>query len=195
MPDRFEAAIALIDDANALDPTTLTVGGEPRPKELVHAGMLTAWVTRLRPNPSEAVLLAARGQHIRRWEHPRSSFPEGRRGYLRWRTTLYDFHATTTAALLRESGYDVETIARVTSLIRKEGLGTDPDAQVIEDGLCLVFLETQLAELSNKTDRDKMLNILRRTWRKMSPAARDEALKLTFAPAEHALIREALGEG
>lgn len=192
----FERAIALIDAANALDPNVFVREDDTRrPKELAHAEMLTAWVMSLRPDASEEALLAARGQHIRRWEHPRSSFPEGRAGYLRWRTALYRFHADTTAALLREAGYGDEAVARVASLIRKEGLGTDPDAQVIEDGLCLVFLETQLAEFANRTDHEKMVNILRRTWRKMSPAARDEALKLAFAEPEHALIREALGEG
>lgn len=191
--ERFERAIALIDAANAADPTTITVGEVRGPKELVHSEMLTRWVRELAPEPSEALLLAARGQHIRRWEHPRSSYPEGRRGYLRWRTGLYTFHAETTAALLREAGYDDATIARVSAVIRKQGLGHDPEVQVIEDGLCLVFLETQLAALAGRTDREKMLDILRKTWRKMSPAAHKHALALTFAPEEHALIREALG--
>lgn len=191
--ERFERAIALIDAANAADPTTITVGEVRGPKELVHSEMLTRWVRELAPEPSEALLLAARGQHIRRWEHPRSSYPEGRRGYLRWRTGLYTFHAETTAALLREAGYDDATIARVSAVIRKQGLGHDPEVQVIEDGLCLVFLETQLAALAGRTDREKMLDILRKTWRKMSPAAHKHALALTFAPEEHSLIREALG--
>ena len=109
------------------------------------------------------------------------------------RTGLYTFHAETTAALLREAGYDDATIARVSAVIRKQGLGHDPEVQVIEDGLCLVFLETQLAALAGRTDREKMLDILRKTWRKMSPAAHKHALALTFAPEEHSLIREALG--
>jgi hypothetical protein len=190
--DRFQRVIALIDAANAADPTTITAGEVTGPKELVHSEMLTRWVRELLPRASEAVLLAARGQHLRRWEHPRSSYPEGRGGYLRWRTGLYVFHAEQTAALLREGGYDDATIARVSSIIRKQGLGRDPEVQAIEDGLCLVFLETQLAELAGRTDRDKMLDILCKTWRKMSPAAHEHALTLTFAPEEHALITEAL---
>jgi hypothetical protein len=190
--ERFQRAIALIDTANAADPATITVGEVTGPKELVHSEMLTRWVRELTPKPSEAVLLAARGQHIRRWEHPRSSYPEGRRGYLRWRTGLYAFHAEQTAALLRQAGYDDATLARVSFIIRKQGLGRDSEVQAIEDGLCLVFLETQLGELAGRTDRDKMLEILRKTWRKMSPAAHQHALALTFAPEEHALIRAAL---
>jgi hypothetical protein len=191
--ERFQSAIALIDAANAEDPTTIAVGEVVGPKELVHSEMLTRWMRELTPEPSEALLLAARGQHIRRWQHPRSSYPEGRGGYLRWRTGLYVFHAEQTAMLLREAGYDDASIARVSSIIRKQGLGHHPEVQAIEDGLCLVFLETQLAELAGKTDRAKMLDILRKTWRKMSPAAHQHALALTFAPEEHTLIREALG--
>lgn len=191
-PDRFAAAVALIDAANAADPNRIRHGGDEGPKELLHAEMLTWWVERLRPDAPEAVRLAARGQHIRRWEHPRSGYPTGRSGYLRWRRELYDFHAETTARLLEQAGYGGELVARVGQIIRKQGLGHDPDVQVIEDGLCLVFLETQLDELAGRLDREKMLNILRKTWRKMSPTAREKALELTFEPGERALIAEAL---
>jgi hypothetical protein len=192
--ERYDRAIAAIDAANGSDPNTITVGDVAGPKELVHSEMLTRWVRTLIAQPSEALLLAARGQHIRRWEHPRSEFPEGRGGYLRWRTSLYAFHADTTASILRDAGYDDSLIARVSAIIRKQGLGRDPEVQAIEDGLCLVFLETQLAELAGRTDREKMIDILRKSWRKMSPAAHAHALNLAFAPEEHALITEALGQ-
>ena len=189
---RFERAIALIDAANAEDPNIIRYNDEDGPKELIHAELLTRWVKTLQPNASEAVLLAARAQHIRRWMHPRSEYPEGRTGYLRWRTNLYKFHAEQAGDILREAGYDEASIARTGQIICKQGLGSDPEVQAIEDGLCLVFLETQLDELAGRLDRDKMLAILRKTWRKMSPAAQQLALELTFAPGERALIAEAL---
>ena len=190
--ERFAKAIALIDAANAADPTVMRYGGADHPKELLHAELLTRWVETLRPEAPEALRLAARGQHIRRWEHPRATYPEGRTGYLRWRTELYTFHAGQTAELVREAGYDDETVARVTQIIGKQGLGRDPDVQAIEDGLCLVFLETQLDELAGKLEREKMVTILRKTWKKMSGPARELALELTFEPDERALIAEAL---
>lgn len=191
-PDRFAKAIALIDAANAADPNVMRYGGVDRPKELLHAELLTRWVESLRPDAPEALRLAARGQHVRRWEHPRAAYPEGRTGYLRWRTGLYAFHAEEAARLLSEAGYDSLTVERVGEIIRKQGLGRDPDVQAIEDGLCLVFLETQLDELAGKMEREKMVTILRKTWKKMSERARELALALTFEPDERALIAEAL---
>ena len=158
----------------------------------VHAELMTAWVRRLRPDASEALLLAARAQHIRRWESPRSSFPEGRTGYLRWRTQLYRFHADTAAALLREAGYGEDVAGRVGALIRKELLGRDPDAQAIEDALCLVFLELQLGDVAGKMDREKLITVLRKTWTKMSPDARRLALELALPEAERELVAAAL---
>lgn len=188
----FEKAISAIDAANAVDPTLVPTPDGPRPKELVHAELMTAWVRRLRPDASEALLLAARAQHIRRWESPRSSFPEGRTGYLRWRTQLYRFHADTTAALLREAGYGEDVAGRVGALIRKELLGRDPDAQAIEDALCLVFLELQLGDVAGKMDREKLITVLRKTWTKMSPDARGLALELALPEAERELVAAAL---
>ena len=188
----LEKAISAIDAANAVDPTLIATPAGPRPKELVHAELMTAWVRRLRPDASEALLLAARAQHIRRWESPRSSFPEGRTGYLRWRTQLYRFHAETAAAILREAGYGEDVAGRVSALIRKELLGRDPDAQAIEDALCLVFLELQLGEVAGKMDREKLIAVLRKTWTKMSPDARRLALELALPEAERALVAAAL---
>ncbi|MBI2767751.1 MAG: DUF4202 domain-containing protein [Chloroflexi bacterium] len=191
-PARFARAIAAIDTANAADPTTLTAGGKARPKELVHAEMMTAWVQRLRPDAPEPLLLAARAHHIRRWEVPRGSYPNDRRGYLRWRTGLHAFHAGRTAEILRAEGYGDDTIARVGQLIRKDNLGRDDDAQAMEDALCLVFLETQLIELAGRVDRARMVTVLQKTWKKMSPAGRDLALALTLPEAGRDLVREAL---
>lgn len=191
-PDRFARAIARFDELNAADPNHETVDGTPQPRELVYSRRLTDWVHRLAPDASEPLRLAARCQHLCRWEIPRSSFPMDRAGYLKWRTQLKKFHAERSGAVLREAGYDAETIARVQGLNLKQDLGTDPDCQILEDALCLVFLEFQLAELAARTDDEKIVNALRKSWAKMSERARAEALKLEYGPREHALIRAAL---
>src|SRR5690606_21022642 len=121
-----------------------------RPKELAHAELMTEWVRRLDPDPSEAQLLAARAAHLRRWGTPRSSYPDGRAGYLRWRRDLQQQHADEVGAILERVGYDPATVERVQQLVTKRGLGIDPAVQVHEDALCLVFLETQLADTAAK---------------------------------------------
>ena len=189
---RFQRAIALIDAENSRDPNTISVGGETRPKELAHAEMVTAWIERLDPDAGEALLLAARAHHIRRWEHPRSQEPPGRGGYLRWRTGLYKFHAEAASALLEDAGYDEETIARVAALVSRRAGLADPDGQALEDAVCLVFFETQLADMAARLDRDRMVNILRRTWRKMSPAGHAQVRSLRLDSPEQELLEQAL---
>ncbi len=189
---RFEQAVSAIDEANVPDPIRIEVDGRAVPKELTHARMLTAWVERLHPEPCEALLLAARAHHIRRWESPRDTFPAGRRGYLRWRRDLQLRHARHARAILEDAGYDEATIGRVERLIRKETPKKDPEGQAFEDGLTLVFLETQLHDLALRTDPDTMAEVIRKTWRKISPAARELALASDLAPADRALIERAL---
>jgi Domain of unknown function (DUF4202) len=192
--ERFDAAIALVDAANSGDANTLTVAGVPHPKEAAHSEMLTLWVRKLAPEPSDELLLAARAHHIRRWERPRNDYAEGRGGYLRWRIDAEQFHADVAADLMRQAGYHDEAIERVRSLIAKKGLATKQDAelQALEDGLCLVFLETQLNEIAGRIDREKMISILRKTWKKMSADGQRHALELTFNLGERDLIAEAL---
>ena len=192
--ERFRRAIAAIDAANAADPETLSLKGKVLPKEQTHAEMATRWVERLRPDAPEALLIAARAHHIRRWERPRADYPAGRQGYLRWRRDLQVFHAETAGAILAAESYDAETIERVGTIIRKRGLGRDKDVQAFEDALSLVFLETQLREFTPTQDEDKVVNILRKTWRKMSPAARTAALAFEFDPQDLRLIEAAIGE-
>ncbi len=191
--DRFTRAIEAIDVANAADPTLVDSPHGPRPKELVHAELLSAWVHRLQPDPSEPLLLAARGHHIRRWMVPRSSAPEGRAGYLGWRAGLHDFHAAQLEPLLAAAGYDEATVTRIQQIVRKDDLAHDAEVQTLEDALCLVFLDQQLDELAaSVADEEKMVVILRRSWRKMSPAGREFALGLDLTPAGLALVRRAL---
>lgn len=181
--DRFQDAIARIDAANAAD---------PRGAELQYSERLTAWITRLAPDASEPLRLAARAQHICRWESPRESYPAGRIGYLKWREDLKQFHARKAGEILREVGYDDDAIARVQDLIRKRDFPRDPEGRILEDALCLVFLETQFDETARKLDADKMRDVVRKTWHKMTPAARAIALQLPLTPAQRELITTAI---
>jgi hypothetical protein len=190
--DRLAAAFAAIDAANAGDPHTIVVDGVERPKEQAHAELMTQWVRRLDPDASEAQFLAARAHHLRRWSLPRDSYPEGRAGYLRWRTTLKRQHATEVAEILERVGYDRATIERVQAIVRKEGLARDPDVQVHEDALCLVFLQTQLVEVAEQLGEDKAIDVLRKTARKMSARGLDAAGALDLAPAARQLLERAL---
>lgn len=191
---RFVQAITDIDAANAHDPVSVETARGLLPKELVHAQLLSEWVLRLRPDAGEALLLAARAHHIRRWTLPRTSYPPGRGGYLRWRNRLHEVHAEEAADILRATGYGAEEIARVQAIILKEHLRDDPEVQTLEDALCLVFLELQLDELTaSLADEVKMVSVLRKAWAKMSPAGREFALGLDLTPAGLALVRRALG--
>jgi hypothetical protein len=191
VPGDLNEAFALIDAANADDP----VG-----KELPHSEMAVAWVRRLcgDATPSEGLLLAARAHHVRRWEIPRTTYPEGRAGYLKWKRDLQEHHAAVVAPLLRSAGYDDGTVERVQAVVRKRGLSQgDPDVQMLEDALCLVFLETQFAELAARLDDDKMVDILRKSLRKMSPAGQAAALEFEPGLSDHerALLAAALEPG
>jgi hypothetical protein len=190
---RFDDAIAAIDAANADDPVTLEVRGASRPKELAHAELMTEWVARLDPDASEAQLLAARAHHLRRWTSPRTTYPEGRAGYLRWRTALKAQHATEVAELLADAGYDGATIEVVQRIIRKQGLGSDEAVQTHEDALCLVFLETQLAATVDQLGDEHMLDVIRKTAAKMSPAGLAHVAAIPMRDHDKDLIAQALG--
>jgi hypothetical protein len=153
---------------------------------------MTRWLERLEPQASEALRLAARAQHLCRWRVPRGDYPEGRAGYLRWRRDCAELHARLAAEILAEVGYDAATIDRVRDLVRKKGLSDDAEALVLEDAACLVFLENELASFAPKHDETKLVRILERTWRKMSPRGRETALALDLPRSARALIEKAL---
>lgn len=186
---RLSRAYAQLDAANAEDPNRVEVNGVSEPKELVFARRLNEWVLRLRPDASEALLLASRCQHICRWQVPRSSEPAGRAGYLKWRSGLKRFHAEKSAAILNELGYDEALIVRVQDLNLKKNLRTDPECQTIEDALCLVFLEYQFDALIESTEEGKMVRIVEKTWAKMSPDGRKQAMELEYSKAAHDLLK------
>ena len=189
---RFNTAIAAFDRANAEDPHTLSVGGVPRPRELVDAERLSAWVQRLDPGASEALRLASRCQHIRRWQIPRASFPAGRVGYLQWRTQLGRFHAETATRLLQEAGYESELIDAVRRINLKQNLHSNPDTQTMEDALCLAFLEFEFEEFCAKHPPEKVIEVVQKSWKKMSAHGHEVALTLAFSVSSFELVKRAL---
>lgn len=191
-PQKLAAALGRFDEENSRDPNAEIAAGISLPRELLYAQRLTGWVLRLAPDASEALRLAARCQHICRWESPRENYPMTRAGYLKWRADLKNFHAEKSGAILREVGYDAETIRRVQGLNLKKHFPADPEARTLEDALCLVFLEFQFAGLAAKSDDDKMINALQKSWGKMTEAARAEALKLNYGGREKTLLQHAL---
>lgn len=162
------------------------------PKELIYGQRLSARLAEFAPDAPETVKLAARAQHIRRWEVPRDSYPEGRAGYLKWRTDLYKRHGDIAGEIMGDVGYDAETIDRVQTLLRKRGLKTDPDVQLMEDVICLVFLEHYFHDFARKHDEEKLIPIVQKTWKKMSDRAHEAALQLEYAPEDLAVIQKAL---
>jgi hypothetical protein len=180
------------DEENRRDPNTESVDGAARPREWLYAQRLTKWVLQLSPGASEELRLAARCQHICRWEIPRQSYPMTRPGYLQWRANLKKFHAQKAGDILRETGYPDEVIRRVQDLNLKKNFPADPESRVLEDALCLVFLEFQFADLAAKTAEDKTINALQKSWGKMTEAGRAEALKLNYGEREKNLLQRAL---
>jgi uncharacterized protein DUF4202 len=190
--ERFAAAVRRFDQENSRDPNHQLIDGQPVPGELAYSRWVTQWVLRLAPAASEALLLAARAAHLRRWTIARESYPATRAGYLRWRGDLKKFHAEEAAAILREVGYAEQTIGQVQGLISKSAFPREAESHTFEDALCLVFLEHQFAELAQKSPDEKIINALRKTWQKMTPAARAIALTLKYEPRLNTLLLRAL---
>ena len=196
IPDRkrFEATLAAFDAANAEDPNL----DQGRPKELLYAQRMSEMLARFAPDASEAVQLAVRAQHIQRWKTPRASYPADRQGYLQWRTGLYKFHAETAGRIMRETGYDAETIERVQAAVGKKGIKVNAETQLLEDVTDLVFLEHYLAGFAARHpdyDEAKWIEIIRKTWQKMSADAREFVLagKASLPEALTPLILKAVG--
>jgi hypothetical protein len=189
----FQNASTWIDAENAQDPNHEIDQSTSYPKELLYSNRMYQKLLDFHPNASEAVKIAAKAQHICRWKIARESYTMDRIGYLKWREDLKKFHAKTTAVILEKAGYDSEFIARVSFLIEKKLLKKDEETQLLEDVICLVFLEYYLDPFVHKHDREKMKNIILKTWNKMSEKGHQEALKINFSPENLELIKEALG--
>lgn len=182
---KVEQAVARFDAVHAEDPS----GEAPR----YHAA-LARWVRELVAAPSDALLLAAHAQHLGRFRTPRASFPEGLAGYKKWRATLARQHAEDAARVLEDVGYDEATRDRVVELVTKKRLGRDPEVDAFEDAICLTFLELELHGFAAKTPREKVIDIVQKTWAKMTPSGHTRALGLlpSLAAADRALLEEAL---
>ena len=194
LTDRFEKAIQTFTGLNGDDPVSEDIAGMPCPRLLVQAERLATWIDRLEPNASEALRLAAHCQHLERWKIARNEFPEGRAGYLQWRTRLGRYHAERAREVLAGLGYDDETIHAVETIVTKQHLRSNPDSQTMEDALCLVFLEYEFEDFLQKyPDESKAVDILQKTWKKMSPRAHTAALGLALSARAGALVARALG--
>jgi hypothetical protein len=189
---RLVAAFAAIDAANASDPNLIEVDGKMEPGELVYGRRMSETLARLAPGASAHLQIAARGQHIERWTSPRKSYPDGRAGYLKWRRDLKDFHAKRVGEIMTAVGYDQPDIARVGSLIRKERLKLDANAQMLEDVVCVVFLAHYIEGFMVKTDEAKLADILAKTWRKMSSLGHEHALRLSLPADVPRLLEQGL---
>lgn len=191
-PTRFETAIALIDEKNNQDPNVYEVFGIEYPKELLYSQRMTRKLLQFEPNASKALQIAARAQHICRWKIARDEYPMDRVGYLKWRETLKKMHAELTAEILNQVGYDQEFIDRVSFLINKKLIKKNEESQTLEDTICLVFLDYYFEEFAAKHDDDKVIDILKKTWVKMSDKGHQEALKLPFSEKSLALVKQAI---
>ncbi|MEP7047368.1 MAG: DUF4202 domain-containing protein [Ilumatobacteraceae bacterium] len=187
---RYEAAAAAVDVANAADPTTVEVRGQRVALALVHGRLAAEWIEQLVEDPDETLMLAARAHHLRRWELRRDSYPLGRPGYLRWRKDQKARHAVDVAAILRSCGYEDAAIEQVQRLIRRESVD---GSQAVEDAACLVFIETQLGSLAQRMDHQLMVDVIRKTSRKMSVRGLQLVGRIPLSDHDKALLREALG--
>lgn len=188
----YDRARTLIDSAHAADPARAPDG---RPAELVYADRIEAWVKKLTPAAAPILLLAARCQHLERWLTPRATFPEGKSGYLAWRRSLYIKQADRARAILLTAGVAVTEADEAAIWISKAGLKTNPGTQALEDAAVLVFLENEIGAFAAQHagyPREKFVDIVKKTWRKLSPAGQQAALGLDLPPAIAALVRDAL---
>lgn len=189
---QLQQAFAAFDATNREDPNTEVVDGQAQPKELVYAQRMSQQLNEFCADASPVVQLAARAQHICRWKIPRTDYPMDRPGYHRWRTELGKFHADTAAAILAKQGVDSELIERVKTLLQKRKLKQDPEVQLLEDVVCLVFIRHYLADFARKHDEEKLLDIIRKTWKKMSPKGQEAALSLALPEDLTTLITRAV---
>ena len=191
-PTRFQAALDKIDAINENDPRRDTLDDAEYGYERVYAEHLTRWLFRLEREPSEPLQLAIRGLHIERWTVPRAEYPMTRDGYHEWKNRLREYHAERARQILGEIGYDRETIDRVAALIDRSTFPDDLEAQIVEDAVSLLLLEFQFAEFAEKTERSKLMRVIRRVWRNMTAKAQEIALSMPLDETHLAIVGEAL---
>ncbi len=191
-PTRFETAIALIDKKNSEDINTYHVSGMEYAKELLYSQRMTRKLLQFEPNASKALQIAARAQHICRWQIARDEYPMDRVGYLKWRETLKKMHAEITADILKQVGYDDQYTERVSQLITKKLIKKNEESQTLEDTVCLVFLDYYFEEFAAKHEDEKVIDILQKTWKKMSEKGHEAALQLNYSEKNLALVKQAI---
>ncbi|MEW5962312.1 MAG: DUF4202 domain-containing protein [Pseudomonadota bacterium] len=192
---RFAAVTKAIDAANADDPRQTVVGGTPRPFEVVYSERMSARLTSMYPDASELLRIAARAQHIRRFDIPRNRYAEGRDGYNQWRKACREHHGELVTRLMRDAGYGDDDISHVVAIVKKEQLKKDRDSQALENVVDVVFLEHYLDEFLAKYaayDDDKIVDILGKTLRKMSPKGHAAALALPMPERTRRLVEAAV---
>jgi hypothetical protein len=195
-PARFATALAAFDAANAEDPNKeIDSQGRLWPKEVLYGHRMSTCLARVAPYAPEAVQLAARCQHIQRWAIARQGFPMDRPGYHLWRNTLKKHHAEVASRILTNVGYEAETISRVQALLQKQQLARDPDMQLLEDVICLVFLEFYFLDFARQHPEEKVIDIVQKTWNKMTPEGHAHALQLPLSADALALVNKALNFG
>lgn len=190
--EQLQATLAAFDAANQQDPNHETVNGQQVPKEWIYGQRMSARLADFQPDASVTLQLAVRAQHICRWKIPRSDYHMDRQGYKRWRSDLAQFHGETAASIMQSQGYDEEAIQRVRDLLLKRGLKRDDEVQTLEDVACLVFLEYYLEEFAAKHDEEKLIDIIRKTWNKMSIKGHEAALRLPLSDTMLQLVTKAL---
>ncbi|MEL6916514.1 MAG: DUF4202 domain-containing protein [Bacteroidota bacterium] len=192
-PKMVLEAFRQFDKANSKDPNTEMYKGKLYPKEVLYARRMTEKLDDFAPNASESLQLTARCQHICRWEIPRDAYEMNRTGYLRWRQDLKKFHVEKASEILRDVGYDRELIDQVAFLLEKKQLKKSEDTQTLEDVICLVFLEFYFEDFLQKHPEDKLVDILKKTWRKMSLKGQETALRLPLSTTALDLVSKAIG--
>ncbi len=188
----FEKASQWIDAENAQDPNQEVFQNITYPKELLYSNRMYQKLMNFYPNASEEIQIASKAQHICRWKIPRESYTMDRVGYLTWREDLKKFHAKLASEIMEKAGYDATFIARVCFLIEKKLLKKDNETQLLEDVICLVFLEFYFEAFAEKHETEKLKNIVKKTWGKMSENGHQEALKINYSLENLALIKEVL---
>jgi hypothetical protein len=186
MEDRLNEVLAAIDAANAADPHPDDATG--RPAALLYGERMSEELARLCPGASEHLQIAARGQHVERWKLSRTEYPEGKQGYLAWRTQQAANHASRVSGMMQAAGYRAEDCARVESLLRKEGIKRNPEMQQLEDVICFVFIRWYLADFAATKTPEELSRIVSKTARKMSPEARRRATEEFPMPEDLAVM-------
>ncbi|MEP0369121.1 MAG: DUF4202 domain-containing protein [Cyclobacteriaceae bacterium] len=192
MDNKLNKVLEAIDEINAQDPNLEVSEGEKIPKELLYGQRMSAALKAFHENASEILQIAARGQHIRRWDIPRSDYPMDRKGYLQWRTQLKMMHASIIEEIMKKHSYSEGEIKIAKDLLMKKGLKSNRDAQTLEDVICLVFLKYYIDDFAKGKEEDKMISILQKTWGKMSENGHKAAQRLSLSSETSTLVSKAL---